>query len=353
MIVVLAGAGASFAVDPDRYPTTAQYLERLPNEIKDERLFKLAIEYLESQGSLVAPARLDIEVVAMALDRLIEASTAIAGNEGFAQWLYRDTRWHRAVLEQFQKFSMEPLTRILQAVQRDADNLRSGIDRHVHKLYGQVPPLHSLEHTWIPFLKGLLDANKAPVELFTTNYDVVIEQAIDNRFPIATGRQDGVFRTLNTALWTEGISELPGVRGLLTKLHGSIDWSREDGEIYLGAPGYRGSHDRHAIIYPGFKGGDLSAPFDQFHRYFETCVAKATTLVIIGYAWRDPHINAILKGRRHPKASIIVLNPEKEFKAALSPLVCHHLSRGFCEESVSECLELAGASKDWSASSEL
>src|SRR5947208_1057565 len=47
MILVLAGAGASKAVDPKQYPSTVEFFESLPQDVQQEKVFKLAVEYLK------------------------------------------------------------------------------------------------------------------------------------------------------------------------------------------------------------------------------------------------------------------------------------------------------------------
>ena len=34
MILIFAGAGASYSIDKEQYPTTVEFWERLPDEIK-------------------------------------------------------------------------------------------------------------------------------------------------------------------------------------------------------------------------------------------------------------------------------------------------------------------------------
>jgi hypothetical protein len=181
------------------------------------------------------------------------------------------------------------------------------------------------------------------VEIFTTNYDRVIEHALDTGgLPIETGRTRGVSPTLDVSLWDASRTPRQSLaHGLLTKLHGSVDWSRESaaGPIYTGTPTFGGSHEPHVIIYPGFKNGELPAPLDSFHQHFQTCVGEASALVIIGYAFRDAHINATLRQRTRPDSTVVVINPQERFDdTPIHARIVEHLKEGFGESSVETCL---------------
>jgi len=51
MILVFAGAGASSAVDHDKYPTTVEFFKRLPSEIKNDKLFSEIEKFLRTKKS--------------------------------------------------------------------------------------------------------------------------------------------------------------------------------------------------------------------------------------------------------------------------------------------------------------
>ena len=65
MILVFVGAGGSAAVDPEQYPTTVGFFEKLPDEIKSDPLFIKVCEFLmDQQGKEIV----DIENVLETLD---------------------------------------------------------------------------------------------------------------------------------------------------------------------------------------------------------------------------------------------------------------------------------------------
>ncbi|MCK4668361.1 hypothetical protein KAU33_16530 [Candidatus Dependentiae bacterium] len=66
MILIFAGAGASKAVDPDNYPTTIEFLEKLPKEIKEDPYFDLINKYFFYKNDKI----IDIEKVLWVIDEL-------------------------------------------------------------------------------------------------------------------------------------------------------------------------------------------------------------------------------------------------------------------------------------------
>lgn len=99
--------------------------------------------------------------------------------------------------------------------------------------------------------------------------------------------------------------------GLLTKLHGSINWQWGQGgeRIFVGAPIWTGNHDNHAIIYPGFKGESQSPFFAPMHSYFAQRLAKAHLVIFVGFAFRDEYINRLISENIEANAKIAVIDP--------------------------------------------
>ena len=61
MILIFAGAGASKAVSPTTYPTTIEFFEKLPDNIKSNAIFKNLEGYLRQGTPQGAP--IDIEEI--------------------------------------------------------------------------------------------------------------------------------------------------------------------------------------------------------------------------------------------------------------------------------------------------
>jgi SIR2-like domain len=138
------------------------------------------------------------------------------------------------------------------------------------------------------------------ISIATLNYDLSIELACTSaHVPVHTGLES----------WAaEGRWRWPtrGVR--LLKLHGSIDWAWQQDyagdvnrmpprQVLLSDPGDPQVLEVDRALLFGHGGAKLRAdgPFLPLLAQFESQLAAANRLVIIGYSFRDTHINEILR----------------------------------------------------------
>lgn len=140
-----------------------------------------------------------------------------------------------------------------------------------------------------------------PVELFTVNYDLLLETALEGmRVPYF----DGFVGNLRARFHTEHVEATPGddeewvpsffVR--LWKLHGSINWVRHgDGHIVrMGQPVPDGDA---AAIYPSDAKYEESrrVPFVVLQDRLRRALHQPETLLIVaGYSFGDSHLNELL-----------------------------------------------------------
>lgn len=140
-----------------------------------------------------------------------------------------------------------------------------------------------------------------PVELFTPNYDLLLETALEKlRVPYFDGFVGNLQAKFHTEL-VEGAREtegecVPSFFVRLWKLHGSVNWQRLDnGEIVrLGQPVSGGSP---AAIYPSDTKYEESrrVPFIVLHDRLRRALQQPETLVIItGYSFSDSHLNELI-----------------------------------------------------------
>jgi hypothetical protein len=149
----------------------------------------------------------------------------------------------------------------------------------------------------------------APIEIFTTNYDLLIEQALDET---DVPYFDGFVGSRNPRFDLQAVEEdiLPGRWVRLWKIHGSVNWRLAvSGEVSRtsaadGSPG--------TLIYPS----DLKyaqsrrlpylALMDRL-RYF--LKQPSAVLVSCGFAYRDEHINEVIIQalRSNPTGAVIAL----------------------------------------------
>lgn len=114
----------------------------------------------------------------------------------------------------------------------------------------------------------------------------------DNSIELAGGKQ--VVTTLTKNNHVEVPATGPNHVRLL-KLHGSLDWRRVEDDVLRDAnPAADWEYEPGVIFGSGNK---LRAygPFLQLLRQFHDTLSKSKNLVVIGYSWRDPHINAEIR----------------------------------------------------------
>ncbi len=188
-------------------------------------------------------------------------------------------------------------------------NLEKNIcNRIVEKIKVNLPsedtPYHRLAN-WI----SSIDREK-PIEIFTTNYDLLMEEALENRsipyFDGFVGSREAFFdlRSLEDDLipkhWTR-----------LWKMHGSINWfKKENGKVFR-SDKYDKSDSTH-LIYPSHLKYDQSRkmPFlalsDQLNSFLKK---PSSSLIICGYSFNDEHINDTITNAliSNPSALVITL----------------------------------------------
>ena len=142
---------------------------------------------------------------------------------------------------------------------------------------------------------------RLPVELFTVNYDLLLETALEN---LGVPYFDGFVGNLKARFRTELVEALPGSESgcvpsqfvRLWKLHGSVNWIRSDDHqiVRIGRPV---PEERPAAIYPSDAKYEESrrVPFvvlqDRLRRALHT---PETLLIIAGYSFGDAHLNEMI-----------------------------------------------------------
>ena len=337
MILVFVGAGGSAAVDPEQYPVTRRFFEKLEKDVTTNPLFQAVCQ--KQQESKEA---LDIEDVLEELDKLQSHFTGVT--ESLGGQLYegggirfssQDIGTTRRTLRRIKNESIIPLN----------DKIKA----QVYDFYGTPPPNEKLS-VWIRLLKELSRTDPC-LEIFTTNYDLVLEEAIEQAGVHVNEGLDSKGRKtrLDVDFWKPPKEHL-GKYGLLTKLHGSVDWQRENGAVIVGSSHFTGEHENHCLLYPGHKGAPAAEPFITFHDHLRNVVRREysplTAALFIGFAFRDDYINTILKDFP-PKAETFFFTlvgeeePPDNTPPDRAPHVesCIHFRNGLREENVRMCLD--------------
>ena len=309
-IMIFSGAGASFAVNEEKYPMTKQFYERLPKELKSNPHFKAIDATLKRELEQV-----DIEYVLWELKR---------ARDGIAEIANPTSAIGRLIANKYGPFSnIHSILSHIRQAWRELDQLADRINENVYSLYGQAPNQEEVLENWLELLAAATQ-HCMRVDIFTVNYDRVLEYCLSElpklgfvdgeaklRIPSLgfTGPSDG--RKLDLRKWTDAHKRK---NGMLTKLHGSVNWTPHGLEIYGGAPRFSGNHANHVILYPGFKGEPRDEPFVTFHRYLKKTIERSQVLVFVGFSFRDDHINEILSSNVTIDKHVIVIDPSTKFE---------------------------------------
>ena len=144
-----------------------------------------------------------------------------------------------------------------------------------------------------------------PVEIFTTNYDMLLEQALEeSRVPYFDGFS-GARRPLFDPRAIEEEDLLPRWTRLW-KLHGSVNWYQNDNrEVFRGTASEVGTrrviHPSH-LKYQESRRMPYLAMVDRLRAFLNNPTAA---LVLCGYSFRDEHINdTIIQGLQHSQTTV-------------------------------------------------
>lgn len=162
-------------------------------------------------------------------------------------------------------------------------------------------PYHSVA-LWIRAVRRL-----APTQVFTTNYDLLMEQALE-RYRVAYF--DGFMGSHEPVFDLEAIEEddLPARWTLLWKLHGSINWAQDTSGHVIRRPS-QADDEASALVYPSHLKYDQSRrlPYLAMMDRLKAFLRKpGAILVSCGFSFRDQHINEVIEQslRANPTASV-------------------------------------------------
>jgi SIR2-like protein len=157
-----------------------------------------------------------------------------------------------------------------------------------------------------------------PIEIATSNYDVLVERALER---VGTPYFDGFVGTFSGEFRGDLVDDetaqpdlrLPSRWVRVWKLHGSVSWTNEnrDGRnviVRTGSPALP-DPDRVVAIYPSFQKYEESRrlPFVALADRLRRSLAIPETLVVTcGYSFGDQHINELLydAARHFPRSEV-------------------------------------------------
>ncbi|WP_277182477.1 SIR2 family protein [Caballeronia sp. BR00000012568055] len=139
-----------------------------------------------------------------------------------------------------------------------------------------------------------------PVEIFTVNYDLLFETALEE---LQVAYFDGFIGNLRARFQTDLVEcmldaehdSVPAFFTRLWKLHGSVNWEWESKQVVR--VGQAVAEDAAAAIYPSDTKYEESrrVPFLVLHDRMRRALNQPETLVIVaGYSFGDEHLNELL-----------------------------------------------------------
>ena len=155
--------------------------------------------------------------------------------------------------------------------------------------------------SFVDVLFGVIRAGRElrtqPIEFFTTNYDTLIEDALALRaISYTDGFCGGAVAHWKPSTLAGSNSEAQAIRAKVTKVHGSIDWTRLDDNVVrrrISDSYPEGESD--LLIYPQALKYELTKrePFDTLFGQFRKSLHRRSPQVLFscGYGFGDEHIN--------------------------------------------------------------
>lgn len=176
--------------------------------------------------------------------------------------------------------------------------------------------LVEIDPSHVDYLAPLLQLGPSPMRIATLNYDRSIEE-LANRAGIAC--DTGVVAWPGGHDWTWNLS----ADIHLLKLHGSIDWilapqmgpgRLRESRIVVSVPdrNARGHQRGFPAVVFGARGKlRAEGPFLAMLRAFDAFLSSADRLLVVGYSFRDEHINTAIRRWINviPDRQLVVIDP--------------------------------------------
>lgn len=246
-----------------------------------------------------------------ALTDLVRAEVGAESSEALEELLS-----HLAPTEQKNLEAILNYVRALAALPGDQDvrgvavselaRLDSEICRIVREHVDQELPVGDTPYFALALWVGSV-RRMVPTQLFTTNYDLLLEQALERqKVPYFDGFMGSHSPTFDLQAIEE--DQLPSRWTLLWKLHGSINWTQAaDGTVSRRPPNAKDGSS--ALVYPSHLKYDQSrrlpylAMMDRLKAFLHR---PGAMLLTSGFSFRDQHINEMIEQslRANPTASV-------------------------------------------------
>lgn len=146
--------------------------------------------------------------------------------------------------------------------------------------------------------------------IFTTNYDLLSETALDRLgMPYCNGFSGTIERRFNPTTYRYALAEQLDVTSrkwaavdsfvYLCKLHGSINWIEEGGSLFpiREVPAVAAAKGSRVMIYPTpmKQNASFGSPYSDLFREFQGRIVRdQSVLFVVGYSFSDEHVNNLI-----------------------------------------------------------
>jgi SIR2-like domain len=338
---VLIGNGCSLPLGAPRIGNTADLLAeldvspyQLTNAKSQKRARTLLGHLLPKKRSIGVEPLLTVLANVQANEQLLQRTTMLGGVEVPTE----DARCLESLLKKWLFHKCKALTAV------------SDVDLRFHE---ELLRRILLRSTTLPRAK-----------IFTLNYDLLLERALDN---LGVLYFDGFLGTINRTLRTESyhydlyypgettegrVSRVDRVLHLY-KLHGSINWRRRStaaNDVIISHAEPMETEYGDVMIYPSpLKVTEMNGyPYSEMFRHFSSHIHQPqSVLITIGYSFQDSHINRLIyQALSIPSFVLIIVTPNVLAPEPGTPADTYHETWRLKELKSKRILIVTGSEKD-------
>ena len=298
-IALFLGAGASV---PFLKPTTGEFKQRFArsNYGPSNSALKNAILNHHEYP--------DIEYVLQALREIREFRNSQGGK--FITWFEKGLTFQYANSQtiQFDKL-----------IEKEIIPLEQEIRKAVFEYYRWDSSVNTTLRKIYDSIFNMIIRYQKDIHVFTTNYDIAIEEycGITDEHKCIDGFVYSNRKRRH--IWADGVMSPPdhdrGRDVYLYKLHGSLNWKyhsnhgleRTSEESQINDPSYTDN----LLVYPTMspKDGHEKDPYKTIRQHFVKQMKTSDVCIVIGFSFRDKHVNEVMMDFIKNKKPIVVISP--------------------------------------------
>lgn len=301
-IALFFGAGMSVVFDK---PTTRKFKELL-SDVSGDTLFHDALMH----SFLEVNEFPDVEYILKSLEDIVNFSQSNGGL--FFSHIAETIPQHIMTFYHGTKFKYTQLV-------NEITNLKKTIEDQVFEQYSWNHEKDDLLNKIFDPIIGRLDAMNNEIKIITTNYDQAIETFCSQKDNFHCN--DGFKLDSNSSrfLWNDGNYDELNFDGKINfhlyKLHGSLNWKNHkkygiERTTFERKPN-DSNYDKDFLIYPSLspKDGMIHEPYATIRSKFNDFLKNVDVCIVIGFSFRDEHLNKIFTNFVSSNKKLIVISP--------------------------------------------